>query len=87
VLHLGSGEMQEVAMFGVGFSELLVIAVVCLIVYGPDQLPSLMRKCAQFYRQFSGLREELRFQILSVDEQPPKNEKKKVLDAGDEHHG
>ena len=30
-------------MFGVGFWELVVIAVVALIVFGPDKLPGLAR--------------------------------------------
>ncbi len=50
-------------MFGVGFWELIVIAAVALIVFGPDKLPGLARtvgfwagrarrQLAEFRRQF-----------------------------------
>lgn len=55
-------------MLGVGFFEIVIIALVCFIAFGPDQLPALMRKMAGFYRQMSTLKDELRFQILSADD-------------------
>ncbi len=35
-------------MFDVGFSELLVIAAVALVVLGPEQLPGLMLKLGRW---------------------------------------
>ncbi len=55
-------------MLGIGFFEIVIIAVVCFIAIGPKQLPAVMRKLAQFYREFAGLRDELRFQIMSADD-------------------
>jgi Sec-independent protein translocase protein TatA len=55
-------------MLGVGFFEIVIIALVCFIAFGPKQLPAIMRKIAQFYRQFASLRDELRMQIMSVDD-------------------
>lgn len=57
-------------MLGVGFSEIVVIAVVCFVAFGPKQLPEVMRKLASYYRQFMNLKEELRFQIMSADHEP-----------------
>lgn len=57
-------------MLGVGFSEIVIIALVCFIALGPKQLPIVMRKLAGFYRQFTSLRDELKFQILSADNEP-----------------
>ena len=57
-------------MLGVGFFEIVIIALVCFIAFGPEQLPALMRKLAGFYRQMTNLKDELRFQILSADDQP-----------------
>lgn len=62
-------------MLGVGFFEIVIIALVCFIAFGPDQLPMLMRKVAGFYRQLSTLKDELRFQILSADDLSPKEAK------------
>lgn len=62
-------------MLGVGFWEIVIIALVCFIVFGADELPKIMRKLAQFYKQASSLKEELRFQILSADEEPSKPKK------------
>ena len=37
-------------MFGMGFSELLVIAVIAVLFLGPDKLPSTMVEIAKFFR-------------------------------------
>jgi sec-independent protein translocase protein TatB len=54
-------------MLGIGFFEIVIIALVAFIVIGPKELPVLMRKFAGFYHQFISLRDELRFQLLSAD--------------------
>jgi sec-independent protein translocase protein TatB len=38
-------------MLGIGTPEFMIIAVVALIVLGPERLPEVMRKVGQFYRQ------------------------------------
>lgn len=55
-------------MLGIGFFEILIIALVCFIAIGPKQLPSVMRTIAHFYRHFISLRDEFRFQIMSADD-------------------
>ena len=37
-------------MFGMGFSELLVIAVIAILFLGPDKLPSTLVEIAKFFR-------------------------------------
>jgi len=50
-------------MFDVGFSEILLILVVALIVLGPEKLPKLARTCGALYgmfqRQLSGIKESI----------------------------
>ena len=60
-------------MLGIGFSEIVVIALVCFIALGPKQMPIVMRKLAGFYRQFANLRDEFKFQILSADNESEKS--------------
>ena len=69
-------------MLGIGFFEIVIIALVCFIAIGPKQLPTVMRRLAQFYRQFNVLRDELRFQIMSADDilDPKEPVKKPVPD-------
>ena len=38
-------------MFGVGLPEFAVIALVAVIVFGPDRLPELARQAGRFVRQ------------------------------------
>lgn len=45
-------------MFGLGFTELIVLAMIGLIVIGPKQLPDLMKTLARFVRDLSKAREE-----------------------------
>ncbi len=35
-------------MFGLGFGELIVIVIVALVVFGPEELPKVLRKAGQF---------------------------------------
>ncbi|MBF0282440.1 MAG: twin-arginine translocase TatA/TatE family subunit [Zetaproteobacteria bacterium] len=38
-------------MFGIGFPELLVIAILIILVVGPEQLPQVMRKSVSFIKE------------------------------------
>ena len=43
-------------MFGMGFMEILLIAIIAIIALGPDKLPDAMVQIAKFIRKFkSGL--------------------------------
>ena len=37
-------------MFGMGFTEILIIAVIAILFLGPDKLPSAMVEIAKFFR-------------------------------------
>lgn len=37
-------------MFGMGFTEMLIIAVIAILFLGPDKLPSTMVEIAKFFR-------------------------------------
>jgi len=37
-------------MFGMGFSEIMIIAVIAVLFLGPDKLPSAMVDMAKFFR-------------------------------------
>ncbi len=54
-------------MGGVGFTELLLLAVVALIVLGPEKLPGIARKAGQLTRQarraWQGLQSELQAEL------------------------
>ena len=57
-------------MFGLGFWELVVIAVVALLFVGPDKLPNFFRALGRATREFQRASRELR-ENLSLDEPPP----------------
>lgn len=54
-------------MFDVGLLELAVIALVAVVVFGPDKLPDLARQAAQLLHKARGLannaRDELRTEL------------------------
>lgn len=47
-------------MLGVGFTELVVIGLVALVVIGPEELPRLMRQAGRWYGQVRRTADELR---------------------------
>ncbi len=79
-------------MFGVGLAELAVIAVVAVIVVGPDKVPELAKQAAQLIKQFrafsqatrDNLRTELgpEFADLELRDLDPRElVRKHILDA------
>jgi len=51
-------------LFGIGFGELLFLAILALIVFGPQRIPEIARSVGNFLRQArqatSGLDQEVR---------------------------
>lgn len=54
-------------MFGIGFGELVVIAFLAVLVFGPDKLPDLARQAGRFARELrkfaTNARDELRAEL------------------------
>ncbi|MES2984991.1 MAG: Sec-independent protein translocase protein TatB [Pseudomonadota bacterium] len=53
-------------MFDIGFSELLLIAVVGLVVIGPKDLPVVIRHVVKFMHELRGLYSGLKKQMHAV---------------------
>jgi sec-independent protein translocase protein TatB len=76
-------------MFGMGFTEILIIAVIAVLFLGPDKLPSAMIDIAKFFRQMKktvgsvkdSLEEEMN---VSEIKQEALAYKKELLDASEQ---
>jgi sec-independent protein translocase protein TatB len=44
--------------FGVGYSEMLVLAIIAVIVIGPKDMPKVLRTLGQFMRKAKGMARE-----------------------------
>ena len=53
-------------MFNIGFSELIVIGIVALLVIGPKQLPEVARVVARLIGEFKKATQELSGGLLEV---------------------
>jgi sec-independent protein translocase protein TatB len=82
-------------LFGIGLPELVVIAFVAVVVFGPDRLPEFARQAGRFMRQLrnlaqnaqSQLREELGPEYADLklaDLDPRQAIRKHILEAMDE---
>jgi Tat protein translocase TatB subunit len=54
-------------MFGIGFGELAIIAIVILLAVGPDRMPTMMRGIGKALREFRKASQDLRAQT-GIDE-------------------
>ena len=62
-------------MFELGFSELILIALVAILVVGPQQLPALMYRVGKWMRQLSYTRFALEKQFESFMEKEDQRER------------
>ncbi len=64
-------------MFDIGFSELILCAIVALLVFGPEKLPALLRDVSAFRRQVSQLwgnaRQSLQKELDAVTADKPQD--------------
>ena len=75
-------------MFGLGFSEIIVIAIIAVLFLGPDKLPSAMVDIAKFFRQvkrsIGSVKDSLEEEIhLSEIQKEALAYKKEILGASD----
>jgi len=62
-------------MFGMGFSEIMIIAVIAVLFLGPDKLPQTMVQVAKFFKSFksgindakSSFEQEIRLEELKAE--------------------
>ena len=59
-------------MFGLGFTEILVILVVALLVFGPDRLPELARSLGRGLAEFRRASNDLRRSVMEATSDEPR---------------
>jgi len=57
-------------MFGFNFSELVVIAIVALVVFGPDKLPKVMSELGKWAGEFKKSSDSLRREFYNAAYKP-----------------
>jgi len=67
-------------MFGIGWQELLIIAVVALLIVGPKKLPDLAKSLGKGFREFKkateGVSEDLKDALKEEEKPKPDNGQK-----------
>lgn len=84
-------------MFGIGPSELVVLAIIGLVVLGPEKLPKYAADAARFLRDLRGIvdraRKDVREQLgpefadISLRDLDPRNLSRTLLDGDDDPLG
>ncbi len=77
-------------MFGIGFTEIVVILVIALIVLGPEKLPELAKALGRAMREFRTATDDIRRSVsvsdidLNVPDHRP-DQSETASPAGDEN--
>ena len=45
-------------MFGLGFSEIVLVLVIFILLFGPKEIPVISKKLAKFYRDFLKVKDD-----------------------------
>lgn len=53
-------------MFGIGYQEMMIIALAALIIFGPGKLPEVMREAGKHYKKFKGMADEMTGELNKV---------------------
>ena len=65
-------------MFELGIGEMLVIAIVIVVLFGPDTLPSIARDLGQGVRKMKGAVEDMKTEIMKEVDNPVSEIKKEI---------
>ena len=65
-------------MFELGIGEMLVIAIVIVVLFGPDKLPSIARDLGQGVRKMKGAVEDMKTEIMKEVDNPVAEIKKEI---------
>lgn len=68
-------------MFGLGFSEILVILVVALLVFGPKRLPEIARTLGKSMGELRRALDEVRSEVSRVELEPPSTPTERAAQA------
>jgi len=56
------------SVFGIGFTEMILVGIVILLLFSPRELPGMMKTIAQVYGSIRRSAEEFRAQVMEADE-------------------
>lgn len=65
-------------MFGIGSTELLIIAVFALIIFGPDKLPEIARTAGKAWRTFKSAQEDME-RVIKAEMYTPNRDNEMVM--------
>ncbi len=63
-------------MFGIGFTELIVILVIALVILGPERLPEVAKSIGKMVREYKKATNDIKKSVEDIDiketkSQPP----------------
>ena len=55
-------------MFEIGFSELLLIFIIGIVLFGPEQIPTIAKSCSNAFRQIRFIRQRIMDELHQLEQ-------------------
>ena len=46
-------------MFGLGFTEIIFILLLFILLFGPNEVPHIAKKCGKLFRDITNMKDEI----------------------------
>ena len=75
--------IPTIALFAPSMQDLLLIAIIALLLFGPKRIPEIARACGKAVKEFHKAKDEINDELQGKNEDIPKKDEKTAASEQD----